>query len=84
MQSRNSIYLTLTAALAALYVVGAVFLGPISFQLFQVRIADALLPLVLLLDWPAIIGLSIGVFVANFFGGLGPVDMWEGLLHNEE
>jgi len=84
MQSRNSIYLTVTAALAALYAVGVVFLVPMSFQLFQVRIVDALLPLAILLDWTAILGLPIGAPVANFFGGLGPVDMWEGSLHDEE
>ena len=84
MQSRNSIHLTLTAALAALYAVGVVFLVPIGFQLFQVRIADSLLPLVILLGWPAIIGLSISVFLAASSEGLGPVDMWKELLHNEE
>jgi uncharacterized membrane protein len=82
MRSKKSIYLTLTAVLAALYAVGVVFLAPISFQLFQVRIADALLPLAILFGWPAIIGLSIGAFVANFFGGLGPVDILGGALAN--
>jgi uncharacterized membrane protein len=82
MRSKNSIYLTLAAALAALYALGVVFLAPISFQLFQVRIADALLPLAILFGWPAIIGLSIGAFVANFFGGLGPVDIIGGAFAN--
>lgn len=75
MRSKNSIYMTMTAALAALYALGVVFLAPISFQLFQVRVADALLPLAILFGWPAIIGLSLGAFVANFFGPLGPVDI---------
>jgi uncharacterized membrane protein len=82
MRSRNSIYLTLTAAFAALYAVGVVFLAPMSFQLFQVRIADALLPLAMLFGWPAVIGLTLGAFVANFFGGLGPVDMIGGAAAN--
>lgn len=82
MQNKNSVSITLTAALAALYAVGVVFLAPISFGIFQVRIADALLPLAILLGWPAIIGLSIGAFVSNFFGGLGPVDIVGGALTN--
>ena len=82
MPNRNSIFVSLTAAIAALYAMGVVFLAPISFQIFQVRIADALLPLAILLGWPAIIGLSLGAFVANFFGGLGPVDIVGGAVAN--
>ena len=82
MKSKDSVYVTLTATLAALYAVGVIFLAPISFQLFQVRVADALLPLAILFGWPAIIGLSLGAFVANFFGGLGPVDIIGGTLAN--
>ena len=72
----------LTAAFAALYSIGVVFLAPISFQVFQVRVADALLPLAMLFGWPAVLGLSLGAFVANIFGGLGPVDMVGGALAN--
>jgi uncharacterized membrane protein len=72
----------LTAAFAALYSVGVVFLAPISFQIFQVRVADALLPLAMLFGWPAVLGLSLGAFVANVFGGLGPVDMIGGAVAN--
>jgi uncharacterized membrane protein len=81
-KAKNSIYLTLTAVFAAVYAVGVVFLAPISFQLFQVRVADALLPLAMIFGWPAILGLSIGAFVANFFGGLGPVDIVGGAVAN--
>jgi uncharacterized membrane protein len=82
LKSKNAIYMTLTAVFAALYAVGVVFLAPISFQVFQVRIADALLPLAMLFGWPAIVGLSLGAFVANFFGGLGPVDIIGGAIAN--
>lgn len=82
MRSRNTIHVTLTAVFAALYAVGVVFLAPISFQAFQVRIADALLPLSILLGWPVVVGVTIGAFVANFFGGLGPVDMIGGAVAN--
>jgi uncharacterized membrane protein len=74
--------IVLTAVFAALYAVGVVFLAPISFQVFQVRVADALLPLAMLFGWPAVLGLSLGAFVANVFGGLGPVDMIGGAVAN--
>jgi uncharacterized membrane protein len=82
LKSKNAIHMTLTAVFAALYAVGVVFLAPISFQVFQVRIADALLPLAMLFGWPAILGLSLGAFVANFFGGLGPIDIKGGAVAN--
>ena len=72
----------LTAMFAAVYAVGVYFLTPISFLPFQVRVADASLPLAILFGWPAIIGLSIGAFVANFFGSLGVVDIAGGALAN--
>jgi uncharacterized membrane protein len=82
LRGKSSTRIALTAIFAALYSVGVVFLAPISFQAFQVRIADALLPLAMLFGWPAVLGLSLGAFVANVFGGLGPVDMVGGALAN--
>ena len=82
MKTKQSVQVTLTAVFAALYAVGVVFLAPISFQVFQVRIADALLPLSILFGWPAVLGVSLGAFIANFFGGLGPIDMFGGALAN--
>ena len=82
MSGRKSAQIVLTAVFAAIYSIGVVFLAPISFQIFQVRIADALLPLAMIFGWPAVLGLSLGAFVANVFGGLGPVDMIGGALAN--
>jgi uncharacterized membrane protein len=82
MGRRNPISAILTAMFAAVYAVGVYLLTPISFLAFQVRVADALLPLAILFGWPAIIGLSIGAFVANFFGPLGIVDIAGGALAN--
>ena len=82
MKIKSPIQIALTAVFAALYAVGVVFLAPISFQIFQVRVADALLPLAMVFGWPAILGLSLGAFVANVFGGLGPVDMIGGAIAN--
>jgi uncharacterized membrane protein len=82
MKVRKSVLTVFTAGFAALYAVGVIVLAPISFQVFQVRVADALLPLTILFGWPAILGLSLGAFVANMFGGLGVVDIVGGSLAN--
>ena len=82
MESKRSVSATLAAVFAALYAVGVLVLAPISFHAFQVRVADALLPLAILFGWPAIIGLAIGALVANVFGGLGPIDIVGGSLAN--
>ena len=82
MKGRRSVVAVFTAGFAALYTVGVLVLAPISFQVFQVRVADALLPLAILFGWPAILGLSLGAFVANIFGGLGPVDIVGGSIAN--
>ncbi len=74
--------MTLTVVFAAIYSICVVFLAPISFQLFQVRVADALLPLAILFGWPAILGFSVGAFVANLFGPLGAIDMVGGAIAN--
>lgn len=62
MQSRN---LALASIFAALYAVLVVALAVISFQLVQVRIADALIPLSMVFGWPAVAGVAIGAAVAN-------------------
>ena len=42
-----------------------VFLAPISFELTQVRVADALIPLSILFGWPAVVGVSAGCTISN-------------------
>jgi uncharacterized membrane protein len=79
---KTTVYISLTSIFAALYAVCVVALAPISFQVFQVRVADALLPLAILFGWPAILGFSGGAFIANFFGGLGLVDIVGGSFAN--
>ncbi len=51
-------------------------------MLVQVRVADALLTLTMLFGYPAIIGVTIGCVIGNFFGGLGIVDLTLGPLAN--
>ncbi len=72
----------LTAFFAALYAVGVVVLTPISFSIFQVRVADSLLPLAILFGLPTCTGLAIGALVANLFGGLGIIDILGGSIAN--
>jgi len=57
--------LALAGVFAALYAT-LVYASPgISFQLVQIRVADALIPLSMLFGWPAIVGVTIGCAVAN-------------------
>ncbi len=74
--------ISLAFVFAALYVVCVIVLAPISFNIFQVRVADSLLPLSIIFGWPAIIGITVGTIVANLFGGLGFIDVVGGTAAN--
>lgn len=63
--------------LAGLYASLTIFLAPISYSYIQVRVAEALTVIPYLTPL-AIPGLFIGVFLANFFGGFGPWDIFGG------
>jgi uncharacterized membrane protein len=78
----NSKKLTVVAVFAALYAVGVIFLAPISFGIFQVRVADALLPLSMIFGLPSALGLSLGCIVSNVYGGLGVIDIVGGAAAN--
>jgi uncharacterized membrane protein len=78
----NSRRISIIVIFAALYAVGVIFLAPISYSFFQVRIADALLPLSMIFGIPSAIGLSLGCTVANVYGGLGLVDIVGGTVAN--
>ena len=49
--------------------------APISFQQIQVRVANALVGLVPLFGWPAIVGLTLGVFLGNMISPIGIIDL---------
>lgn len=72
----------LIAVFAGLYAAGVVLLMPISFGVYQVRVADALLPLSIIFGLPSAIGLSLGCLVANVYGGLGIIDVVGGTVAN--
>jgi len=75
--------IALAAILAALYAADVVFFAPISFQVIQVRVADALLPLSIIFGPPAIVGLTIGVFLGNLYASpFGAIDIVGGTIAN--
>jgi len=74
--------LALTAVFAALYAVLVILLAPVSFGVYQVRVADALLPLSMIFGLPIAIGSSLGCLVANVYGGLGAIDIVGGATAN--
>ena len=57
--------LALAGVFATLYATLVYAFPGISFELVQVRVADALIPLSILFGWPVIAGVTIGCVVAN-------------------
>ncbi len=71
-QTKN---LALIGIYAGLYAALVVVLGFAAYGPVQVRVADALLAVVPLLGLPGVLGHTLGVFVANLFSTLGPIDL---------
>jgi uncharacterized membrane protein len=65
--------LALTTVFAALYAALVIGLAGISFQLVQVRVADALIPLSIIFGWPAVIGVTVGCVISNIVSPLPSV-----------
>ena len=61
--------------IAAVYAVTTIMLGDFGYSWVQVRISEALTPLPYLLGLPAVIGLTLGVVIANLFSPIGLPDM---------
>lgn len=70
------------AVIAAAYTVLVFILAPISFYAIQVRVADALLALSVIIGPPAILGTTLGCFIANLLGPFGIVDAVGGSIAN--
>lgn len=67
-KTKKSLFLTQSALIAAAYVVLCLLFRPLSFSVFQVRIAEALT--ILPLFTPAAVpGLTLGCLLGNFLGG---------------
>ncbi|MBD3186089.1 QueT transporter family protein [Candidatus Bathyarchaeota archaeon] len=73
MESPRSI--AIAAILGSLYFVITVLLGPLSFDVIQVRISEALKVLIPIFGIPGFTGIIIGMFLANIFSPLGPIDL---------
>lgn len=56
----------LAALVAAAYAALVMLLPMVSFLLWQVRIADALLMLSTVMGWPAVVGVTLGCLIGNF------------------
>ena len=78
----NTRRVSIAAIFGALYAVAVIFLAPISFSIYQVRLADALLPLSMIFGIPSAIGFGLGCLVSNVYGGLGIVDILGGAFAN--
>ena len=78
----NTKKLAVATIFAALYAVGVIFLAPISFGVYQVRVADAMLPLAMIFGLPSALGFSLGCIVSNVYGGLGIIDIVGGATAN--
>jgi len=73
---------SIAAIFAAMYAAATIALAPISFAIYQLRIADSLIALSLLFGPPSAVGLALGCAIANWYGGLGAVDVIGGSLAN--
>jgi uncharacterized membrane protein len=60
---------------AALYAALVIFLPGLSYGPLQVRIADSLVAVVPLLGIAGVLGHTLGVFIANLFSPVGPIDL---------
>lgn len=75
----KTLYIVQAALIAAIYATITILLKPISFGPIQLRLSETLTLLPVILP-SAIPGLFVGCLLANFLGGLGPIDIVLGSL----
>ena len=76
--SRRSVLIATAAIYAAMYVALALLFNPISYGVINLRVANVLIGLVPIIGWPAVLGQTLGVFIANqpaLGDPLGPIDL---------
>jgi uncharacterized membrane protein len=78
----NTRKLAILAVFSSLYAASVIFLAPMSFGVYQVRLADAMLPLSMIFGLPSALGFSLGCIVSNVYGGLGIIDIAGGATAN--
>ena len=79
--------IALTAVFAALYAIvnivqSATVGNPTIYGPIQLRVADALIPLVALIGWPVVGGVTIGCFLTNAYYFVSPTDVILGPVAN--
>lgn len=67
--------LCISIMFASLYVALTIVFQPISFLGIQVRVANLLLALIPLFGFPSVVGITLGVSIANLSSPLGLIDM---------
>jgi len=78
----NSKKIALIAIFSALYASSVIILAPISFGIYQIRLADALLPLSMIFGLPGALGFGFGALLSNLYGTLGLLDIIGGATAN--
>lgn len=69
--------IVLTGMIAGTYAAITLLGGELSFGPVNLRFSNALIGLIPILGWPAVFGISLGVFLANILGpNLGPLDIF--------
>jgi uncharacterized membrane protein len=61
--------------MASTYALLTVLLGPLGYSWIQVRISEALTPLPYIFGFSAVLGLTLGVVIANVFSPIGLPDL---------
>ena len=67
--------IALIAVFAGAYTVATISLGTISYGVLNLRLTNIIIGVVPILGLPSAVGLSFGVFFANIFSPLGPIDL---------
>ncbi len=75
---KRSVVLATASVYAAMYVALVLAFSPISYGVINLRVANILIGLVPLVGWPAVLGQTLGVLIANqpaLGDQLGPIDL---------
>jgi hypothetical protein len=72
----RTLNLALIGMFAGVYAVATILLGTASYGLpFNLRLSNILIGVVPIVGWPAVFGISLGVFLGNIASPLGPIDL---------
>ena len=75
---KKSVVLATASVYAAMYVALVLAFSPISYGVVNLRVSNILVGLIPLVGWPAILGQTLGVLIANqpaLGDPLGPIDL---------